>query len=254
MSDGVSDRINEVYMYLLRNGYVLKKKDVAEKMRYNYPNTISALKGDRKYLTDSFVEELNLAFGVIFNTKWVLEGEGSMLADNINDIDKLSNLVINTETEYKEAMEKGLKLLPEVDFKFFGGKAELLGSADAVKRYWYLPDCKDCEAIAQVAGNSMAPAYPSGCWIALKRFSFEKEFPNQIPFGNVFGIVVEDKQTGDYHGHIKILRRYSDPSLAKRFWIARSIDWENHDDFDIDIEQVRGLWIVKQHVVADVIL
>ena len=39
-----------------------------------------------------------------------------------------------------------------------------------------------------------------------------------------------------------------------RFWIARSIDRENHDDFDIDIEQVRGLWIVKQHVVADVIL
>ena len=93
-----------------------------------------------------------------------------------------SNLVINTETEYKEAMEKGLKLLPEVDFKFSGGNAELLGSTDSVKRYWYLPDCKDCEAIAQVAGNSMAPAYPSGCWIALKRFSFEKEFPNQIPF------------------------------------------------------------------------
>ena len=301
-------------MYLLRNGYVSKKKDVAEKMRYYYPNTTSALKGDRKYLTDSFVEELNLAFGSIFNTKWILEGDGSMLADIQSDKDKIiqraidqisnsdlsnykiakdtgiteasignyrngntkptlananiiidyfnkkelelsdSNLIINTETEYKEAMEKGLKLLPEVDFKFSGGKAELLGSTDAVKRYWYLPDCKDCEAIAQVAGNSMAPAYPSGCWIALKRFSFEKEFPNQIPFGNVFGIVVEDKQTGDYHGHIKILRRYSDPSLAKRFWIARSIDRENHDDFDIDIEQVRGLWIVKQHVVADVIL
>ena len=46
-----------------------------------------------------------------------------------------SNLVINTETEYKEAMEKGLKLLPEVDFKFSGGNAELLGSTDSVKRY-----------------------------------------------------------------------------------------------------------------------
>ena len=85
-----------------------------------------------------------------------------------------SNLVINTETEYKEAMEKGLKLLPEVDFKFSGGNAELLGSTDSVKRYWYLPDCKDCEAIAQVAGNSMAPAYPSGCWIALRKSSLIK--------------------------------------------------------------------------------
>jgi len=174
---------------------------------------------------------------------------------NIDRIEvEKSNVAINNPTEYEEAMEKGLKLLPEVDFKFSGGKAELLGSTDVIKRYWYLPDCKDCEAIAQVAGNSMAPAYPSGCWIALKRFSFEKEFPNQIPFGNVFGIVVEDKQTGDYHGHIKILRRYEDPAMAKRFWIARSIDRDNHDDFDIDIEQVRGLWIVKQHVVADVIL
>lgn len=95
MNDNISDRINEVYMYLLRNGYVSKKKDVAEKMRYNYPNTTSALKGDRKYLTDSFVEELNLAFGSIFNTKWILEGDGSMLADIQSDKDKIIQRAID---------------------------------------------------------------------------------------------------------------------------------------------------------------
>ena len=48
-----------------------------------------------------------------------------------------SNLVINTETEYKEAMEKGLKLLPEVDFKFSGGIAKQLPKSQVIR--WLRP-------------------------------------------------------------------------------------------------------------------
>lgn len=198
----------------------------------------------RTGITEDVVTKFIAAYPDV-SLEWLVKGKGDVTGHG---------MIISSEEEYQEALDKGLKLLPEVDFKFAGGTTELVGNTDAIKRYWYLPDCKDCEAIAQVAGNSMAPAYPSGCWVALKRYSFDPCKPNRIPFGNVFGIVEEDLMTGEYHGHIKILRRYKDPEMAKHCWIARSIDTVNHDDFDIEISSVRALWIVKQHVVADVLL
>jgi len=191
----------------------------------------------------------------------VILGEGRSCFDKIDDVEdgedairQRESMVCENEIDYIKAKAKGIKLLPEVDFKFTGGQMELIGGSDTVKRYWHLPDCKDCEAIAQVAGNSMAPEYPSGCWVALKKVGFDVERSTEISFGNVFGIVLEDPITGDYHGHIKILRRYKDPTMARKYWIARSVDQDNYDDFDIDITKVRGLWIVKQHVVSDVFL
>lgn len=69
-------------------------------------------------------------------------------------------------------MEKGFHLLPEVTFKFAAGQAELISKTEDITRYWYLPDCKDCEGVAQIVGNSMTPALPAGCWVALKNTLF----------------------------------------------------------------------------------
>lgn len=184
------------------------------------------------------------------NTLWLTSGVGNML----NNEDDTITPIIDTEEALNNALEKGVKLLPEVDFKFAAGQIELINGVESIKRYWYLPDCKDCEAVAQIAGNSMLPAYPSGCWVALKKHGFSIDTATQIPFGNVFGIVVQDKFTGDYHGHIKVLRRYKDQTLCRKFWIAHSLNESEYDDFDIEIAQVRSLWIVKQHIVSDVLL
>lgn len=159
---------------------------------------------------------------------------------------------ITTEEEYKSAVEKGIKLLPEIDFKFAAGQTQLINGTEDITRYWYLPDCRDCEGIAQIVGRSMSPTLPSGSWVALKKYSIPQGNPNTIPFGNIFGVVVEDERTGEYTGHIKILRRHKDPELAKQYWIAHSINDNEFDDFDITISQVRSLWIVKQHIVSDI--
>lgn len=163
------------------------------------------------------------------------------------------NMAITTEEEYQSAVEQGLILLPETNFKFSAGQTQLISGTEDITRYWYLPDCKDCEGVAQVVGRSMSPTLPSGSWVALKRYSIPIDNPNTIPFGNIFGIVVEDKETGDFTGHIKILRRYKDTNLARKYWIAHSINEEEFDDFDIEISQVRSLWIVKQHIVSDIL-
>lgn len=192
------------------------------------------------------------------NSDYILTGRGTLLkgdaSDDISSVTKSEAMIISTEEDYKEAISQGLKLLPEVNFKFAAGQTELINEPEFITRYWYLPDCKDCEGVAQIVGNSMSPSYPPGCWVALKRYPFSRERALQIPFGNVFAIVVEDIMTGEYFGHIKILRRYKERELARKYWIAHSINELEFDDFEIEIAQVRSLWIVKQHVVTDILL
>lgn len=194
------------------------------------------------------------------NPEYILTGRGTPLKgetipnnESVN-IPASNGIAVTSEKEYKEAVEKGLHLLPEVTFKFAAGQAELISQTEDITRYWYLPDCKDCEGVAQIVGNSMTPALPAGCWVALKKYTLPRNNPNAIPFGNIFGVVVEDEITGDYHGHIKIIRRYKDQEMSRKYWIAHSINEKEFDDFDIEIRQVRSLWIVKQHVVSDILL
>lgn len=190
------------------------------------------------------------------NTDWLLTGDGDMLKDNKlteAHIPESKGITIETLDKYNRAKELGIPLLPEVDFKFAAGQTQLLNSSENITRYWFLPDCRDCEGVAQVVGRSMSPTLPSGSWVTLKRLPLPVDNPNTIPFGNIFGVVVEDKYTGEYHGHIKILRRYKDKDLSRKYWIAHSINEDEFDDFDIEISQVRSLWIVKQHIVSDIL-
>lgn len=189
------------------------------------------------------------------NIDFILTGRGNPLKTDSETIEipESNGIQIETEEEYDAAVKKGLHLLPEVSFKFAAGRSQLINISEDITRYWHLPDCKDCEGVAQVVGNSMAPTLPAGCWVALKKYPLPYENPNTIPFGNIFGVVVEDRDTGEYHGHIKILRRYKEQELSRKYWIAHSINEREFDDFDIEIEQVRGLWIVKQHIVSDVL-
>lgn len=187
------------------------------------------------------------------NRVWLLTGEGEMLIKKSVDI---PGVVRASELSESPPMEPGParpRMLPEVDFEFAAGPQLRINEREAVTRHWYLPDCTDCEAVVPVVGNSMLPNLPPGCFVALKRYNLTGDNPNTIPFGQIFGIVVEDEHTGEFHGHIKVLRRHKDPELAKSFWIAHSFNTAEFDDFDIAIRQVHSLWIVKQHIVSDTI-
>lgn len=166
---------------------------------------------------------------------------------NIVDEYKVSQ-VSEKPTEYKSRL--AFKMIPETSFEFSAGGSLIL-TDDKVVNYWYLPDCTDCEAIVPMRGESMMPKYPPGSKLALKKFGVAN--PLAIPFGQEFAIVLEDTTTGFYHGHIKILRRHPDREMSKKYWIARSINKE-YDDFEIEIDQVRSLWIVKQYAVNNVLL
>ena len=140
-------------------------------------------------------------------------------------------------------------MLPEVSFRFAAGQRQLITEREKINRHWYFPDCTDCDAVVPIEGDSMMPNMPPGSFAVLKRFYVTANNPNSIPFGQVFGIVVEDEATGDYHGYVKVLRKHKDAETAKQCWIAHSFN-PDYDDFDIHLSQVRSLWIVKQYVVS----
>ena len=53
---------------------------------------------------------------------------------------------------------------------------------------------------------------------------------------------------------LKLFADIKDQEVSRKYWIAHSINEKEFDDFDIEIAQVRSLWIVKQHIVSDILL
>jgi len=224
----------------------ITQDDIAKALNISQPAVSAYLNG--KPFGKVSAKRWSEKFGI--SPSWLLIGEGNITNENT----EMEYSIIDTDDKYKRALEVGLKMLPEVDFTFTAGNLELVDNTNSITRYWYLPDCEDCEAVAPMVGNSMLPMIPPGCELVMKRYGFDSSKPNTIAFGNVYGIVVEDPTTGKWHGHIKVIRRHRDPDMAKKYWIAHSANTSEFDDFDIEIASVRGLWVVKQHVVTNILL
>lgn len=73
------ERFNLAYNYLKDNRFIRTQKELAVRMDSTQPNVSSALAGDEKVLTDSFLIRFNASCDNIFGKKWLLTGEGEML-------------------------------------------------------------------------------------------------------------------------------------------------------------------------------
>lgn len=78
-----ADRLNKAVLYLISKQIITAKstqKDIASKMGLKVTTNINyALKGNEKYLTDTFLGRFNKAFNNIFFLDWLTRGEGEML-------------------------------------------------------------------------------------------------------------------------------------------------------------------------------
>lgn len=82
------DRLKKAISYLVSIGAIsfqAPQKDIASKIGGNHTNISSALKGNKKYLTDNLLLRINNAFNNIFNESWLLTGEGDMLKKEANN-------------------------------------------------------------------------------------------------------------------------------------------------------------------------
>lgn len=76
------ERFNIAFNYLKGKGIIKTQKDAAIKIGMTQGNLSKALKGDDRYLTESFIKRFNESFNGMFNANWIISGEGSMLKDN----------------------------------------------------------------------------------------------------------------------------------------------------------------------------
>ena len=170
------------------------------------------------------------------NRDWLVYGEGSMLK---------SESAAHRVESYQESLRKyGDSLVPEYDIEFRGGPQGLMVESGSLLGYWVIPNAPAGSFIVSMTGRSMMPAIPSGSRLLLSPYSFDRNYPTSIPFGNLFGVVTYDEEQDAYNAHIKILRRHKGGDKDATHWIARSINTEEFDDFDIPVHKVTHLYKV----------
>lgn len=172
---------------------------------------------------------------------WLLTGEGSMLK---SEVDAGAIMVADNEEAYKKAIESGMSLIPEYSTPYHGGDG-LVSEADHVVAYWSMPNIPSNSRIITMYGDSMEPTIMGGSKLAVQPISFSS--PTEIPFGNVFAVAVQD-EWGMINTHVKIIRRHTDKQKESTHWIARSVNRENYDDFDIDISRVLSLCVMVMNI------
>ena len=240
------DTLNKAIEYLKYQGLVSSKTDLAEQMGANRVSVSRACSGDPSYLTADFLQRLNTTFGSIFSASWLLTGEGSMLKEKREETEEIIH--VDNAEDYNKAVSSGLSLVPEREVFFRGGNAGETNDIAPIVAYWHIPGVHKQAEIVTIDGDSMHPVSPAGSKVVLVPLPFDPSEPTSIPFGSIFGIAVEDTATGEYACYIKYLRRHRDPEMANRYWIARSANSEQYDDFDIAIDKVRHLWLVDTSI------
>jgi phage repressor protein C with HTH and peptisase S24 domain len=179
-------RIVTAFSYLKQTGSVKTQQEVADIMGANKTTVSQALNGNEKYLTDKFMSRFNEAAGGIFNIAWLLTGKGDMLEDVQGTIHGV--------------------MVPVVPLSAVGGTLRDIDQGNVV-----LSDCEvmrapvnNAEYAIGVYGDSMAPTYPSGCRVFIRRI----DPTSFISWGNVFvldtinGIYIKEVQRGHDDGYI----------------------------------------------------
>ena len=193
--------LGRCFFVLNNRGLVRDKKDFASQIGFAYTNLSNAFSGKEKYLTDGLFQRIEAAFPNIL-----------------------------TEIQTNDLVQESTEKIPVIPTSARGGS---LGDfAISIKDY-------DCEFITspikgatyaiQVTGDSMAPEYPSGCHVLIKRIN-EEAF---IEWGKVY---VLDTENGSV---IKQVRNTDNPSVIECVSLNPA-----YPPFTIDTKYIHGWYRV----------
>lgn len=218
------ERFRAAFDYLRSCGLAHTQKDIAGRMPTTPPNVSSALKGDEKVLTDSFLRRFNNAYNNIFSYEWLIRGEGSMLS-------KDGSTVFPPVDE-----EHYTYLLPQTAI---GGSLAGFGADGVFPEYCerVISPIADVDFAITIYGDSMMPEYPPGSRAMIKQIDPDAF----IAWGNVYvldtvnGVVVKELQPSEKEG--RVVCHSHNPS-------------GRYKDFEVNLEDVRGIYRVLACVTA----
>ena len=216
--------IKVAFEHLRSIGRVHTQKDVGEAMNVGKENISRAFNGVDGYYTPGFVRRFNETFGNIFNEDFLLNGEGDMLRVS-NDKEERKEQSID-----KESNEFETYLLPQSamggTLAGFPADGTALQNCEKV----ISPICGVDFAIT-VYGESMAPEYPSGSRVLIKKVNPEVF----IDWGKAYvldtsnGVIIKEVMESAKEGCIRCHSINPDPKFS---------------DFDVPMSEIYGIYRV----------
>ncbi len=200
----------QVYAMARSKGLCHTQGEFAALLDVNISTLSRAFKGDKKYLTDSFVAKLE---------KWAEQIEAEEEA--------------RQKTEGTKSPADTVLILP------WEAKGGLIGDfVDGIQQYQcerIVSPIRGADYAMQVVGDSMSPDYPSGSIILIKRID-EAIF---VEWGKVY---VLDTPNGAV---IKRVRKTDDPNLVECISIN-----PNYQPFTVDCRHINGWYRVLMVMAA----
>lgn len=237
------ERINKAFQYLRSIGKIHTQKDLSIAMNANRVTISNALKDKGGYLNEEFLSRFCNTFDNIFNEEWLLTGEGDMFATCYQEKE---NIIEVTADDFKSQTSIGQKERSGVEEKLTKGYLTYLLPMSAMGGSltgFAEPGVtlQNCEAIISpienvdfaitVYGESMAPEYPSGSRILIKKVNPDIF----IDWGKVFvldtpnGVIVKEVHESSKEGHISCHSINPDPKFKP---------------FDVPIGEIHGMYRV----------
>ena len=191
---------------------------------------LSALLSGKKAFGKGTAEKWQQMFG--FSSGWLLTGEGSMLVNNT------ANNLVNTSNPSapavsSSAIEEETKRVPLIPFEARGGQLDgfarngvTLAQCETVPTPF-----KGAQFAISVRGQSMSPAYPSGCVLFIS-----KNIADWVEWGKVY---VLDTENG------VIVKQLAPSSLGNDFVCCKSFnDAPEFAPFDVPKSTIFGIYRV----------
>lgn len=214
------DKIDMILEHLQINAKVF-----SERLGYQRPQIIYDIQKDKtKRISEELANKITSVFSEI-NKSWLLADEGDML----NASSSTSPVREQDFPREESRTATFVKLIP------------IAAQGGSLTDYIYSVKESDCELIAspirdvdlaiQVSGDSMAPEYPNGSHVYVKRIN-ERAF---IEWGKVYvldtcnGSVIKILVPSDREGYVKCLSINPDPKFAP---------------FEVSLEDIRGVYRV----------
>ncbi len=213
------NRLNECLTYLKRIRSIKIQKDIVDKMEMNKSTVSQALKGNERYLTDSFLEKFANTFNL--NPQYLIEGEGEML----------KSLTTSSPKMHPTTKQQGKPLIPIDAVAGYGTDTAGVRYEDC--EHYLVPefDKKGVDFFIRVSGSSMYPKYSNGDILACKKIA-------EITFFQWGKVYVIDSSQGQL-----VKRLFEDEDNPENI-ICVSDNKENYPPFKMPKEEIRSLSIV----------
>ena len=231
--DDKLERLQKAVDALKYLGVFKTQQDAANQMLMSRPNFSAALNGSEKYFTEKFLDRFLSVFGNTISSDWLLTGEGSMLVNN-----SANNLVNSSNTSApapspSSIEEEETKRVPLIPFEAQGGQLDgfarngvTLAQCETVPTPF-----KGAQFAISVRGQSMSPAYPSGCVLFIS-----KNIADWVEWGKVY---VLDTENG------VIVKQLAPSSLGNDFVCCKSFnDAPEFAPFDVPKSTIFGIYRV----------